>query len=178
MFRSFYAKTPRAKSAWRSNQWIKASSCVWSPKTVRRRWAEWNSEIRFCKSTAKLWPDSKKTKFTTFSRRLTWITSFWPYETGEEKVSDNNQLTETAWRNISSRPFERTVTLTKDSSNHLGFKYKDGKITAIAVNTSAGRNGLLIDHNLLEVEKKGSFSKMKTKFELYTLRLMGKTWLV
>jgi len=43
------------------------------------------------------------------------------------------------------------LTLHKDSSGHLGFQYKGGRITAIAVGTSAARNGLLIDHNLLEV---------------------------
>ena len=48
-------------------------------------------------------------------------------------------------------PFERTLTLHKDSTGHLGFQYKDGKITAIVVNSSAARNGVLIDHNLLEV---------------------------
>ena len=48
-------------------------------------------------------------------------------------------------------PFERTLTLHKDSTGHLGFQFKEGKITAIAVDSSAARNGLLIDHNLLEV---------------------------
>ncbi len=48
------------------------------------------------------------------------------------------------------RPFERTITLHKDSSGHVGFNYKDNKITAIAKETSAARNGLLIDHYILE----------------------------
>ncbi len=52
---------------------------------------------------------------------------------------------------VRDRPFERTITLHKDSTGHLGFQYKEGKITAIAVNTSAARNGVLVDHNLLEV---------------------------
>lgn len=52
---------------------------------------------------------------------------------------------------VRDRPFERTLTLHKDSAGQLGFQYKDGKITAIAVNSSAARNGLLIEHNLLEV---------------------------
>jgi len=52
---------------------------------------------------------------------------------------------------VRDRPFERTLTLHKDSTGHLGFQYKDGKITAIAVNSSAARNGLLVDHNLLEI---------------------------
>jgi len=52
---------------------------------------------------------------------------------------------------VRDRPFERTLTLHKDSSGHIGFQFKEGKINRIAVDTSAARNGLLIDHNLLEV---------------------------
>merc|ERR1719309_172177 len=52
---------------------------------------------------------------------------------------------------VRDRPFERALTLHKDSSGHIGFQFKDGKITSIAVDSSAARNGLLIDHNLLEV---------------------------
>jgi len=52
---------------------------------------------------------------------------------------------------VRDRPFERTLTLHKDSSGHIGFQFKEGKITSIAVDSSAARNGLLIDHNLLEV---------------------------
>ncbi|XP_072015753.1 syntenin-1-like [Amphiura filiformis] len=52
---------------------------------------------------------------------------------------------------IRDRPFERTITLQKDSTNHVGFVFKNGKITQIAKDTSAARNGLLIDHALLEV---------------------------
>ena len=49
------------------------------------------------------------------------------------------------------RPFERTLTLRKDATGHLGFQFKEGKITAIAVDSSAAKNGLLIEHNLLEI---------------------------
>ena len=49
------------------------------------------------------------------------------------------------------RPFERTLTLHKDSTGHIGFQFKEGKITAIVVESSAARNGLLIEHNLLEI---------------------------
>merc|ERR1712018_658350 len=52
---------------------------------------------------------------------------------------------------VRDRPFERTLTLHKDSTGHIGFQFKEGKITAIGVDSSAARNGLLIDHNLLEV---------------------------
>lgn len=52
---------------------------------------------------------------------------------------------------IRDRPFERTLTLHKDSVGHCGFVFKNGKITALVKDSSAARNGLLIDHNLLEV---------------------------
>merc|ERR1719334_574056 len=52
---------------------------------------------------------------------------------------------------VRDRPFERTLTLHKDSSGHIGFQFKDGRITHIAVDSSAARNGLLIDHQLLEI---------------------------
>lgn len=52
---------------------------------------------------------------------------------------------------IRDRPFERAITLQKDSAGHVGFIYKDGKITSIVKDSSAARNGLLIEHNLLEV---------------------------
>ena len=39
----------------------------------------------------------------------------------------------------------------QDSTGHIGFQFKEGRITSIAVDSSAARNGLLIDHNLLEV---------------------------
>ncbi|XP_040571992.1 syntenin-1 [Lepeophtheirus salmonis] len=53
---------------------------------------------------------------------------------------------------VRDRPFERCLTLHKDSTGHLGFQFKDGKINSIVVNSSAARNGLLIEHNLLEVD--------------------------
>jgi syntenin-1 len=52
---------------------------------------------------------------------------------------------------IRDRPFERAITLQKDSAGHVGFIYKEGKITSIVKDSSAARNGLLIEHNLLEV---------------------------
>ena len=51
-----------------------------------------------------------------------------------------------------SRPFERTITLQKDSAGHVGFVFKDNEITAIVKDSSAARNGVLIDHHLLEVD--------------------------
>ncbi|CAL4133726.1 unnamed protein product [Meganyctiphanes norvegica] len=52
---------------------------------------------------------------------------------------------------IRDRPFERTVTLHKDSSGHIGFQFSHGEITALVKDSSAARNGLLTEHHLLEV---------------------------
>jgi len=52
---------------------------------------------------------------------------------------------------IRDRPFERTLTLQKDSTGHVGFIFKECKITSIVKDSSAARNGLLTDHTLLEV---------------------------
>ncbi|XP_065218205.1 syntenin-1-like [Planococcus citri] len=53
---------------------------------------------------------------------------------------------------VRDRPFERTVTMQKDSFGRLGFEYKKGKITALVKDSSAARNGLVTDHNLLEIQ--------------------------
>ena len=50
-----------------------------------------------------------------------------------------------------TRPFERTITLQKDSAGTVGFVFKENKITAIVKDSSAARNGLLIDHHMVEV---------------------------
>uniref|UniRef100_A0A0K0EU07 PDZ domain-containing protein n=1 Tax=Strongyloides venezuelensis TaxID=75913 RepID=A0A0K0EU07_STRVS len=52
---------------------------------------------------------------------------------------------------IRDRPFERTITLHKNNVGSLGFGYADNKITHIIKNTSASRNGLLINQRILEV---------------------------
>jgi len=52
---------------------------------------------------------------------------------------------------IRDRPLERTITLQKDSTGHVGFVFKNGKITKVNKDSSAARNGLLIEHNILEV---------------------------
>lgn len=52
---------------------------------------------------------------------------------------------------IRDRPFERTVTMHKDSSGHVGFIFKSGKITSIVKDSSAARNGLLTDHHICEI---------------------------
>lgn len=52
---------------------------------------------------------------------------------------------------VRDRPFERTVTMHKDSHGNIGFQFNNGKIVSIVKDSSAARNGLLIDHQLLEV---------------------------
>uniref|UniRef100_A0A915BT68 PDZ domain-containing protein n=1 Tax=Parascaris univalens TaxID=6257 RepID=A0A915BT68_PARUN len=53
---------------------------------------------------------------------------------------------------LRDRPFERTITLHKDSNGSLGFTHKENLITAIVKDSSASRNGLLINHRILEVD--------------------------
>lgn len=53
---------------------------------------------------------------------------------------------------VRDRPFERTLTLHKDSTGHIGFQFKNGKIVSITKDSSAARNGVLTEHQLLEVE--------------------------
>ena len=52
---------------------------------------------------------------------------------------------------IRDRPFERIITMNKDSKGYVGFVFKNGKITDIAKDSSAARNGLLTEHQLIEV---------------------------
>jgi syntenin-1 len=53
---------------------------------------------------------------------------------------------------LRDRPFERTVTLHKDQNGLVGFIFnKQGRIVSIVKDSSAARNGLLIDHNILEI---------------------------
>ena len=55
---------------------------------------------------------------------------------------------------IRDRPFERTVTMHKDSTGYIGFQFKNGKIIALVKDSSAARNGLLTEHQILEVNGK------------------------
>lgn len=53
---------------------------------------------------------------------------------------------------IRDRPFERTVTLCKDENGLAGFTFnKRAKIKSIVRDSSAARNGLLVDHQIIEV---------------------------
>ncbi|KAM9121503.1 syntenin-2 [Pangshura tecta] len=52
---------------------------------------------------------------------------------------------------VRDRPFQRTVTMHKDSTGHVGFVIKKGKIVSLTKGSSAARNGLLINHYLCEL---------------------------
>ncbi|XP_062484282.1 syntenin-2 [Pezoporus occidentalis] len=52
---------------------------------------------------------------------------------------------------VRDRPFQRTVTVHKDSTGHVGIVVKKGKIVSLAKNSSAARNGLLTHHYICEV---------------------------
>lgn len=53
---------------------------------------------------------------------------------------------------VRDRPFERTITLHKDSTGHIGFQFKNGKIVSLVKDSSAARNGVLTEHQLLEID--------------------------
>ncbi|XP_029678968.1 syntenin-1-like [Formica exsecta] len=55
---------------------------------------------------------------------------------------------------VRDRPLERTVTMHKDSTGYIGFQFKNGKIIALVKDSSAARNGLLTDHQILEINGK------------------------
>lgn len=67
-----------------------------------------------------------------------------------------------------SRPFERTITLQRDSVGYVGFVFNKGKITAIGKDSSAARNGLLIDHAMLEVNGQNVVGIPVRKFYKFT----------
>ena len=52
---------------------------------------------------------------------------------------------------VRDRPLCRSVVLTKDKAGRLGIKLKHGRVEAIAVNSTAARNGLLTDQQIVEV---------------------------
>ncbi|XP_037377167.1 syntenin-2 [Talpa occidentalis] len=52
---------------------------------------------------------------------------------------------------IRDRPFQRTITMHKDSAGHVGFIIKKGKVASVVKGSSAARNGLLTNHYLCEV---------------------------
>ncbi|XP_067217345.1 syntenin-1 [Linepithema humile] len=64
---------------------------------------------------------------------------------------------------VRDRPFERTVTMHKDSMGYIGFQFKNGKVIALVKDSSAARNGLLTDHQILEINGKNVVG-MKDKY--------------
>lgn len=52
---------------------------------------------------------------------------------------------------VRDRPFARTLTFQKDNHNVCGFILKDGEVNKLVAESSAARNGMLINHHLLEV---------------------------
>ncbi|XP_049635297.1 syntenin-2 [Suncus etruscus] len=53
---------------------------------------------------------------------------------------------------VRDRPFQRTVTIHKDGTGHLGFVIKKGKVCSVVKGSSAARNGLLTNHYLCEID--------------------------
>jgi len=53
---------------------------------------------------------------------------------------------------IRDRPFDRTITLQKDSAGRIGFVIKNGEVSDIVKDSSASRNGMLTDHVILEID--------------------------
>ncbi|NWJ04738.1 SDCB2 protein, partial [Crypturellus undulatus] len=52
---------------------------------------------------------------------------------------------------VRDRPFQRTVTVHKDSSGNVGFAVKKGQVVSLSKDGSAARNGLLTHHYICEV---------------------------
>ncbi|XP_050591539.1 syntenin-1-like [Bombus affinis] len=55
---------------------------------------------------------------------------------------------------VRDRPFERTVTMHKDRIKYIGFQFRNGKIVSLIKDSSAAKNGLLTNHQILEVNGK------------------------
>ncbi|XP_006162559.1 syntenin-2 isoform X2 [Tupaia chinensis] len=52
---------------------------------------------------------------------------------------------------VRDRPFQRTVTMHKDSTGLVGFAIKKGKVVSVVKGSSAASNGLLTSHYVCEV---------------------------
>lgn len=52
---------------------------------------------------------------------------------------------------VRDRPFERIITVTKDSSGVTGFGFQEGKVVSIVKDSSAARNGMVTDHQVVEI---------------------------
>jgi syntenin-1 len=69
---------------------------------------------------------------------------------------------------VRDRPMMRTVSVQKDSTNHCGFVFEDGEVKAIVKESSAARNGMLINHQVVEVNGQSSVGvKDKDLLEIF-----------
>ena len=60
----------------------------------------------------------------------------------------------------------------KDSTGHVGFVFKNGKITSIVKDSSAARNGLLTEHNICEINGQNVIGlKVRAELTSYCLVL-------
>lgn len=74
---------------------------------------------------------------------------------------------------VRDRPFERTVTLHRDSKGQLGVQMDgSGKVTAIVKDSSAARNGMLTEHHVLEIDARNVVG-MTEKERLAVLKAAG-----
>lgn len=132
-------------------------------------WHLWLIDV--CRSTAKPLPGGLRTRRWTSSRRfaanlgfcrifrwligLAFIFTFrlpslcnaCVLRTACSSQADPHRITVA----VRDRPYERVITLVKNSMNHVGFLFRKGEITALVKDSSAARNGLLINHQLIEV---------------------------
>lgn len=53
---------------------------------------------------------------------------------------------------VRDRPFDRTITLQKDSAGRIGFIINDGEVSDIVKDSSAALNGMLTEHAVLEID--------------------------
>uniref|UniRef100_A0A452T1E0 Syndecan binding protein 2 n=1 Tax=Ursus maritimus TaxID=29073 RepID=A0A452T1E0_URSMA len=75
---------------------------------------------------------------------------------------------------VRDRPFQRTVTMHKDSTGHVGFVIKKGKVISVVRGSSAARNGLLTKHAVCEVNGQNVIGLKRSEWHLQTfLSLLG-----
>jgi len=75
---------------------------------------------------------------------------------------------------LRDRPLSSTITMVKDSQGHVGFKFSNGRISHLVTDSSAARNGLLIDRIICEVNGQNVIG-MKDKMILEILAGCGRT---
>ncbi|KAF7254950.1 hypothetical protein EG68_08659 [Paragonimus skrjabini miyazakii] len=73
---------------------------------------------------------------------------------------------------VRDRPLERTIVVNKNSSGCLGITVEHGMITAIVKDSSAARNGVLTNHQIVEVDGQNVLG-LKDKQLIALLRQRG-----